>query len=360
MTIPKLTDDAVSRLPLEAGRAELLEEIMSTVAPDRETDRQTDRHARRWLAPLAVAAVVAGIAASSLWWHGTGGQGGADHQPAHRVPVATQGPATTPEAVPTSSPAAVSGFRAVLDAPGWEVSSTESEGTGFGGVSYQNGKAWFEITWYAASSYASYVEDREHIVDPPAAGEPVEVMGGSGQLWAYSAHDHTVIREVENGHWMELRGAGIDEAAYRALLGQLRLVDLSEFEAALPARFVTDTERASAVDDLLQGIESASGADYPVAGTPSPKSDQQDPYQLGAAVAGSYACAWLTEFEQATQAGDAARAAEAARVLGTSRDWPVLNDMNASGDYPETIWEYADDVAAGQVPEGYRDGLGCR
>ena len=35
--IPKLTDDAVSVLPLESGRAELLEEIMSTVAPDRQT-----------------------------------------------------------------------------------------------------------------------------------------------------------------------------------------------------------------------------------------------------------------------------------------------------------------------------------
>ena len=34
--IPKLTDDAISRLPLESGRAELLEEIMSTVAPDRQ------------------------------------------------------------------------------------------------------------------------------------------------------------------------------------------------------------------------------------------------------------------------------------------------------------------------------------
>ena len=37
-TIPKLTDEAVAMLPLEAGRAELLEEIMSTVAPDRTAD----------------------------------------------------------------------------------------------------------------------------------------------------------------------------------------------------------------------------------------------------------------------------------------------------------------------------------
>ena len=37
----KLTDEAVALLPLEAGRAELLEEIMSTVAPDRTLDEPT-------------------------------------------------------------------------------------------------------------------------------------------------------------------------------------------------------------------------------------------------------------------------------------------------------------------------------
>ena len=43
-------------------------------------------------------------------------------------------------------------------------------------------------------------------------------------------------------------------------------------------------------------------------------------------------------------------------MLGTSRDWPVLDEMNERGDYPEVVWEYADQVAAGQVPEGYRRG----
>src|SRR3954470_14568262 len=72
--IPKLTDDAISRLPLEAGRAELLEEIMSTVAPDRQNDTLAEpdpvRASRRlrWVAPVAAAAVVAGLAGGTVWW----------------------------------------------------------------------------------------------------------------------------------------------------------------------------------------------------------------------------------------------------------------------------------------------------
>ena len=44
--------------------------------------------------------------------------------------------------------------------------------------------------------------------------------------------------------------------------------------------------------------------------------------------------------------------------MGTSRQWPVLQEMDADGDYPEVVWDYADQVGAGQVPEGYREGLG--
>ena len=37
----------------------------------------------------------------------------------------------------------------------------------------------------------------------------------------------------------------------------------------------------------------------------------------------------------------------------------MLREMDAEGDYPEVVWEYAAEVQAGRVPEGYRDGLGC-
>jgi hypothetical protein len=336
----KLTDEAVALLPLDAGRAELLEEIMSTPvlsSPAPGTPTPPSRRAR-WLVPIAAAAAVAGIVAASIWGQGLLPGGGTS--------VATQ-PGGQPD------------HRAVLDAPGWAVTSTESGDDGYGEVNYENGDGQFTITWYPAASYASYVTDREHISDPPAAGEPVEVLGRSGQLWAYEATDHTVIREVEDGFWIEFRGSGIDKDEYLALLTRLRIVGSAGYEASLPESFVTDGERSAATASMLAGITAATGAEGPRGEPVRVDSNQQDPYQLGAAVAGAYACAWLEAYENAVTHDQTDLAAEAATVLGTSREWPILNEMNPRGDYPEVVWEYADTVGAGRVPEGYREGLGC-
>ena len=335
--IPKLTDDAISRLPLEAGRAELLEEIMSTVAPDRQTEPLADPAPRRtrWVAPLAAAAVVAGLAGGTLWWQ------------QHR-----------PDQDDSRGAAAIGlpvGQAVMLDAPGWDVDSLGGDG-----VRFVNGDANLEVTSYPAKDYDSYVKDREYIVDPPAPGAPVTVLGRPGQLWAYAADDHTVIREVEGGRWMEFRGQGMDQDAYLALLGQLRLTSDAEFDAALPDDDVTRDERAEAGRQIIGDIQTASGAGFPD-GTSLQlgNGESKDRYQFGAEVAGQYACAWLEAFENAKTHGQPGLADEAARVLGTSRDWPILKEMNADGDYPEVVWEYADQVATGTVPEGYREGLGC-
>jgi hypothetical protein len=342
--IPKLTDDAISRLPFEAGRAELLEEIMTTVAPDRQNTEPTPHPASRrsrWLVPLAVAAAVATVASSPLWWGG--GHDGAS-EPTYQSAVDSPG----------------TGYRAVLTAPGWQVESTEADSKYGGEINYAKGGQHLAITWYPQDSYESYVQDREHITDPPAPGDPVTVLGKSGQLWAYDDTDHTVIREPDEGHWMELRGDGMDRAAFEELLTHLELVSLPEFESALPPSFVTAGDRPDAVQKILDGIEGVTGATVPAGTTLGTKSDEQDPYQLGADIAGQYACAWISEFADAKGVGDQARQDEAARVMGTSRQWPVLQDMNPDGAYPEVVWEYADKMAAGQVPEGYVEGLGCR
>ena len=344
--IPKLTDDAISRLPLESARAELLEEIMSTVAPDRQTAEPTvlpgPRRAR-WLVPLAVAATVAGLASSPLWWGGSGG----DDSPEVSYHAATDSPGT--------------GYRAVLSAPGWTVESTEQDSKYGGEVDYRNGAEQLQITWYPDKTYQDYLVDRQHISDADQAdpGQDVQILGAPGHLWAYSDQDHTVMREPRDGHWMEFRGSGMDQAAFQALLGQLRLVSLAEFESALPSSFVTADDRPAAVQKILDGIEGVTGVTVPAGTTLDTKSDEQDPYQLGADIAGQYACSWISEFAAARTAGDQARADEAVRVMGTSRQWPVLQQMNPSGDYPEVVWDYADTMAGGQVPEGYVGGLGC-
>jgi hypothetical protein len=344
MTIPKLTDRAISTLPLEAGRAELLEEIMSTVAPDRHNDNDTlveptrlpALRRTRWVAPLAAAAVVAGLAGGTVWWQ----QQRHDGDGSHHV------------AAPLGLP---DGSAVVLDAPGWKVDSLSGDG-----IVFRKGNANLEITSYPAKDYDSYVEDREHIVDPPAPGRPIQVLGRSAQMWAYTAHDHTAIREVQDGHWMEFRAEGLDQAGFVALLGQLRLTSEAEFNASLPDGYVTKAERPAAAEKILRDIEDVSGAGFP-AGTSLrlQDGDSKDRYQFGAEVVGQYACAWLGSFEDATTHQQPGRAAEAVRVLGTSRGWPILEEMNAQGDYPEVVWDYADQVAAGKVPEGYREGLGC-
>jgi hypothetical protein len=341
--IPKLTDDAVSRLPLEAGRAELLEEIMSTVAPDRtvsEPTPESTRRRQRWLVPLAAAAVVAGIAGSSL----------ALQQASHES--GRGGDGTSQVADQLDLPR---GDGILLDAPNWTVDHLSGDG-----LLFRNSDAELEITSYDAKSYDSYVKDREHIVDPPAPGEPLEVLGRSAQMWAYTPTDHTAIREVEDGHWLELRGSGMDKAGYLALLGQLRFASQAEFEAALPKEFVGEGERAFAGQQIVDEITAVSGAGFPRGESLRLRGDDaKDRYQFGAEVAGAYACAWLEEFEKASNAGQDARAAEAARVLDTSGQWPILLEMNAEGDYPEVVWEYAIQAASGQVPDGYREGLGC-
>ena len=335
--IPKLTDDAISMLPLESGRAELLEEIMTTVAPDRQTETLSNPAPRRtrWLAPLAAAAVVAALAGGTLWWQQHGPEGD------DSSPVASLG---LPE-----------GQSVVLDAPGWKVDSLGGDG-----ITFRNGDANLEITSYAAKDYDSYVEDREYIVDPPAPGAPVTVLGRAGQLWAYSQDDHTVIREVEGGHWLEFRGQGMDQDAYLALLGQLRLTSDAEFNAALPDDYVTKDERDIAAEQILGEIHEVSNAGFPD-GTSLQlgAGEAKDHYQFGAEVVAQYTCAWLEDFENAKAHGQQARADEAARVLGTSRQWPILKQMNADGDYPEVVWELADQAVAGQVPDWYREGLGC-
>jgi len=340
--MPKLTDDAISRLPLGAGRAELLEEIMTTVAPDRNRPDTLDAAApvrsrrTRWVAPLAAAAVVAGLAGGTVWWQ----QQGAARDDSDQVAA----PLGLPE-----------GKAIVLDARGWKVDSLSGDG-----LVFRNGEASLEITTYDADSYDSYVRDREYIVDPPAPGRPIQVLGKAAQMWAYSSTDHTAIRVVDDGQWMEFRADGLDEAEYLALLDRLRFASQDEFASTLPDDYVTEDKRDEAGRRIVADIRAVSGAGFPE-GTSLRLADgrDKDRYQFGAEVAGQYACAWLEAFADARTHEQPARADRAASVLATSRQWPILKEMDAEGDCPEVIWAYADDVAAGQVPTGYREGLGC-
>ncbi|HEX6390871.1 MAG TPA: hypothetical protein VFZ89_15530 [Solirubrobacteraceae bacterium] len=97
-----------------------------------------------------------------------------------------------------------------------------------------------------------------------------------------------------------------------------------------------------------------------------PNSTLKDRYQLGAHVAGAVACAWIARWDAARTRGDEATAKAAAAALAGSRDWKILNEMNAEGDYPEVVWEYADAIRKGDgtwygrpIVNETKNGLGC-
>ncbi|KQW48003.1 hypothetical protein ASC77_16550 [Nocardioides sp. Root1257] len=334
---PLLTDDAVADLPLHAGRADLLEEIMSTpVLDDRPVRTDAPRRRTTWLVPVAAAAAVLALIAGSAWLVGGLGLRG-------------------PEVAGGSGV-----YRAILDAPGWTVESVNADDDS-GELTYVNGDRQFEISWYPASEYAGYVEDRRHITATPTDGQPIEVLGRDALMWMYDGAGPTAIRDVADGHFLELRGKTMTTAAYLALLDDVRLVDRDAFAAAMPSSYADGTARQAALDVVLAELRDYVHPLIPPASQRSGfSSNQDDPDLLGVEVARDVACEWLSEYVEARRVDSDRRAQRAAGILTTVREWPVLQEATGAGaEEAEAIWGYADQVLAGETPSGYAKDLGC-
>ncbi|WP_232676772.1 hypothetical protein [Nocardioides sp. R-C-SC26] len=344
------SDDEIARLPVGSARAELLEEIMnSTDSADRSGRRAdveadaTSRRATRWLVPLAAAAVVAALATAPVWW--PDGDGGRDGEVA----------ATPPS---PSAPTGVA-YRAVLvDASGWTLNGVADDADG-GEIDYERGQESLEVHWREAGDYTGYVEDRSDI--GPATD--TELAGLPALQWSYDARDHTTIRDVQDGFFLEVRGSGMDLGSYTELLGQLRMATAEEFQASLPEEYVTDAERADVVAEMLQGIADAA-APNPVRPTPADGSEpapitstEVERYNLGADVAGTVACEWIAAYESARESGTSETLSQAQQVLSTSRQWPVLQEMAGEGDYPRVIWQISRRAQTGQPIGEYAQGV---
>ncbi|HEU5036777.1 MAG TPA: hypothetical protein VFT70_07225 [Nocardioides sp.] len=330
----KLTDDAVAELPLHHGRAELLEEIMRTPVAAVPVPLRTDpgRRRRPWVAPLAAAAAIVLLAAGIGW---TADRVLGDPAP----PVATQPPASD-------------AYRVVLDEPGWTVTNVD-EGKDLGGIGYADAGATLKLDWYPAGDYEERLTHRRD--EAASDGTAVEIAGLPGSMWSSAPNDHTALRPVESGHFLEVRGFGMDAATFAALLPQLRMVEPEAFDAALPPGYAHDGERGSRVQQILDGIAEHADPLLPDGTDRSAiTSEQSDPVQLGSDVADQVACAWIARYAESRRAGDQAGAQQAADVMASSPQWPVLRQIEADSDEPEWIWWAADEMSAGRVPQGWQ------
>ena len=310
---PKLTDDAVSMLPLQAGRAELLEEIMSTVSPDRHSHPRRRRPAparSRWLVPIAAAAAVAGIVAGSLW--------------ASRRSCPTGTPRWP------RSPGRRPGSRAVLDVPGLGGHQHRERGRRLrrGQLRERPGQLHDHLV---PGRLLRVVRRRPRAHRRPArpgrAGRPCS--GAPARCGPTRNNDHTVIREVQDGFWIEFRGSGMDETAYHGLLGQL--THGGPARATRPRCPRSSSPPTSGPRPCASMLDGDHCGDRRRGPERDPGAGALRPDGPLPARSRGGRCLRLRLARGLRQRGDprpAGTGGRGARVLGTSRDWPVLHEMD--------------------------------
>lgn len=343
MIRPTITDQEVALLPLADGRADLLEEIMSTPVLD-HAEPATRRTPPGWLVAGAAAAAVAAIALGSTL-------GGDAASPA-RVPSADPPPeqslVQSPEfrAAPVAPvvPEVSDGRYVGVEVIGWDVVALY-EGYGELTIGWENGDQWLEVVRYPADSYQSYFADR----DAYREGTAGSLFGRAATTWPYSRDDHATMTTPADGFFFEVRAAGMRLPAYEELITGLVQTDEAGFYAGLPDGTVTPANRDQAIRDLLRGVTAPEGF--------GPEDVDLDgfnaPYHASAAVAGAVGCAWLEVYAGGTPAAQK----QALAALDGSVDWPLLQAIDAEGDYPEVFWMLADDLRGGRSAAELRSSI---
>ena len=150
-------------------------------------------------------------------------------------------------------------------------------------------------------------------------------------------------------------------------MNSLRRVGVNTWLNAMPPEVVKPDALDATVRQMLRGVPMPPNFD------PSTLPDGSlvtDRYRLGTAVTGAVTCGWLEDWVTAARNHDVARAQEAARGLGSARDWPVLLAMvrekgwkgdelprNGNG-WASAILQLAREIRQGRLSQGsgiYRD-----
>lgn len=336
-----ITDDEVADLDLADADTDLREAIIATQRDADVTPVPVAGGGRRRRF-LAVAAVVAAAALALVVIQPVGRDSGTAWAEA-LVEVAEASPLL------------------LVKEPGWEVTRADVYGEGIGEITFRDGSTELTLHWRDRDSFDQYLDDRARSAEHR---EQLTVLGHEATLFKYAGGNDftTLYRDRENT--IEVRGVFPSIDAYRTVLSSLEHVDVDTWLSAMPDSVIASADRAAVVHEMLadipqpEGFDAAALEDGPL----------RDRYQLGAEVTGAVACAWIEQWIQATESGDAGAASEAAEAMRGSSDWNVLQEMNSSGAYPEVIRQYAeamngDGTVVGGAPltieESYEQAFGC-
>jgi len=292
----------------------------------------------RLLAAAAVAAALAAVLPVVL-----AGRGGGTAWAAEALRVAQAAP------------------RLLVGAPDWSVVRADEFSVDYGEMTFASGGRQLDLHWQRGG-FVDTLSDRAAGADL-ATTAPAD--GRQARVYRYRGTDDFTALWREDGYTLEARGLAADVESFTALIGTLHQVGVDEWLSAMPASVVKPASRADAVRGMLDGVPLPPRFDAAALETGGALRDR---YQLGAQVVGAVACAWIGRWVDGRRSGDDAAVRQAVGAMATSHDWKILREMQAQGDYPEVLWEYADAMAQNApvpggkpltIEESYRQALGC-
>ena len=300
--------DTVAGLSLAGGEEELLSALVGDAELGAATAhrRRRARHYRRYGFVLVAACALA----AAILIFGSGGSGPTP-QPAF---------AAAAIAVAEANP------RLLVTAPGWSIKHAYGFEVDGGSTIFGDGAHHLTFDWYPARFYRGYLRERE------GRGAVVHstVLGHRATTVRYPtpANEPGVNYETLISPWGKLaisvRGSVAGKREYEAILNSLRRVDVGTWLNAMPPEVVKPDALDATIEQMLRGVPIPPNFD---ASTLPNGSLVTDRYRLGTAVTGAVTCGWLEDWVTAARNHDVAGAREAARGLGSARNWPVLLAM---------------------------------
>lgn len=354
-----LTDEAASRLPIDAAEREMLDAMVarSVVAPAVPAPRvrRRLRSGRAVIGTLAVAVPVVAV----IVLLPTARRGG--HAPTPAPP-----PAHARKALPTTSPQVLWSRR------GWHVWYADEDTTGFGeldfardGATIHNGVpsgGGLALNWFPASDTRGYIQDR---AAEASIKTTQRVLGATAHLIQYKdgppGHPSYSAIWSAGTRGFEFRAGAANMPAFKALLAHVTRVDEATWLKAMPPSVVTPAHRSAVIRTMLRGIPLPPG--FRVSQIPG-ATLVRDRYQLGSAVTGVVACEWFARWGQARTAGNSAAVGQSVAAMQTAKHWPVLKQMDKTGAWGSVLLGYANAMPSGRwfkrpLLGDVNSGLGC-
>ena len=236
----------------------------------------------------------------------------------------------------------------LLDADGWEVTRADQQ-PGLGGeMTFALDDEKLELSWRTDGANSALDRYLDLVEEVSTLGTSVSVLRDAGSevhvaTWSSAGADLELWGSMDADHFVQL-------------LRALRVVDANTWLSALPASTVKAIDRTRVVAEMLADVDVPPG--FGPAELLTADAQIRDRYQLGAQVSSAVACAWLERWYAAEAAGDRAAMDAAAAAMAGSHGWAVLAEMDPNGAYPETLWEVADSMVAGNPSTGGGGGPG--